>query len=114
MAVVKGPQFYCDDSIPSEQQLIKWIKSLESNKKRGSKSSATVKILTAGVYLNTIDPRIVDFLVSEFDQEKQPSMEYLNNIYSLLSGINESKKSDVLIDDKKEQNPDDGFLTLGQ
>lgn len=89
----KGPQFYLDSDTNSESLLIDWVESLEKNKKRGSKShgsksAATVRLLTAGLYLEMINPDLVDLIVKALDKNQVPNVDFISQANSILNGLN--------------------------
>lgn len=114
MPTVKGTQYYLDDSIRSESDIIEWLKTLESNKKRGSKSAATVRLLIAGLYLEKLNPSLVDLMVSESDKGNEPSFELLSKVYEVFSGVSLNKIDKVVAVEKKLADPNDGFSSLSQ
>ncbi|WP_052957743.1 hypothetical protein [Photobacterium angustum] len=88
MSSKKGPQFYLDENILSEKKLIEWMEDLNNKKSRGSKSSATVRLLIAGMYLESINSSLVDLLVKSMDNNQKPNIDFIIQANSILNGLN--------------------------
>lgn len=100
MATVKGKQFYLNTSSKDEARLNAWMQTLP----KGSYSSATVRLMLAGLYLERLDPSLVDLLGAELNKSTEPSFEFLERAAALLKLSSEVPNSQNNIEPSSDSN----------
>lgn len=93
MATVKGKQYYLNDGKPSERKILEWLENIK--RINGNFSQETARLLCAGLFLECLEPNLVDFLKNELDKENPDlSFSKLEKLIAALSSIHDERTGD--------------------
>lgn len=90
MASIAGKAYYLDDSRPNETKVIKWQKSI----KKGQYTYNTSRMLCAALYLESINPTLVDLLCAELNRDSKPNIKSLEMFIKLTISDTDSQNEE--------------------
>ena len=83
MATIKGPQFYFDADNVAHQRIVTFLNELKSVR-RGSKSQAITRLLLTGLYIESLDASLPDFISRDLEKGLEPDFERLTKLLRVL------------------------------